>query len=63
MADVDPKIKEEYIADMQAMKAKVIVMDHGEEAEDFMEDDLAEILRQNYTLTDSVGMADIWVRK
>ena len=63
VADVDPKIKEEYIADMQAMKAKVIVMDHGEEAENFMEEDLAEILRQNYTLTDSVGMADIWVRK
>ena len=44
---------------MNALKARVIVMDHGEETENFMCDKLAELLNGHYTLLDSIGIADI----
>ena len=48
---------------MKAGKAKIIVMDQGDETEDFLQEEMAEILDANYTLLDSIGAADIYLLK
>ena len=63
LADVDPAIRNEYLEDMKAGKAKIIVMDQGDETEDFLQEEMAEILDANYTLLDSIGAADIYLLK
>ena len=63
LADVDPAIKKEYLEDMKAGKAKIIVMDQGDETEGFLQEEMSGILEAKYTLLDSIGAADIYLLK
>lgn len=63
LADVDPEIKSRYLEDMRAGKARMIVMDQGDETEGFLQEEMTEILDAGYTLLDSIGAADIYLRK